>query len=279
MAKVIAEIGINHNGQMHLAKQLIEVAARCKADYAKFQRRTVPIVYAGQLDKPRDDGNHYGWETVGEQKAGLEFSLEQYEEIDEHCSRVGIDWFCSCWDIPVLKETHALFDLPFVKVASAMVTHDEFIEEVANLGLPTIISTGGCTMTQIDKAMDALKRGAPEIILMHCVAMYPCPDNYLDLNMLHILRERYPYATIGYSGHEVGIYPSVMAAAMGAKYIERHLTIDRSMYGSDQAASMEERGMQQLCDVVHDVEMILGTGIKRVHAKERDCMLKLRYWE
>ena len=278
MAKVIAELGINANGNIQTAKNLITMAKLAGADLVKFQKRTVDIVYAGQLDAPRNDGNPYGWKTVGEQKKGLEFSLEQYAEIDRFCSEIGIPWFYSAWDCYAFEDMQR-FHCPHNKIASAMITNHSFCAEVAARHLHTFISTGGCTLEQIKEVVAIFLTAHTEFTLLHCVSTYPCPDDQLNLNAMDTLRRVFPYAQIGYSGHEVGIYPSIMALAMGAKWIERHITLDRSMYGSDQAASMEYNGLKSLCEVAHKADAILGDGVKRITEAEAKVMKKLRYWE
>lgn len=278
MAKVIAEIGINHNGDLDIAKQLISMAKEAGADFVKFQMRDVDTVYAGELDKPRESD----WGTTqGEQKRGLEFSIDQYKQINVFCEMLNMPWFASCWDYYTLDQGYRLFDWPYNKIPSAMVTHQKYVEYVAWQMRPIIVSTGGCTLEEIDAAIGILRpvrNNNREIVVMHCVAQYPAEDENLNLNMLHTLRHKYPWATIGYSGHEVGLYPSIMALAMGAKIIERHITLDRSMKGSDHSASMEYHGLKQLCDVAHAADNILGDGVKRILPAEKACMEKLRYF-
>jgi N-acetylneuraminate synthase len=276
--KIIAEIGINHNGQIELAKKMIAMAKYAGAAAVKFQVRDVDTVYAGQLDNPRNDGNPYGWKTVGEQKRGIELTLDQYKEINTFCEMIGIDWFASFWDMKSFYDHINLFDFKYHKIASAMLTNSELCEAVAAQGRLTFISTGGCDLDEIDDCIDNFMKLNQNICIMHCVSQYPCPDSALNLNMIHSLRARYPWARIGYSGHEVGLYPSVMALAMGVRWIERHITLDRSMYGSDQSASMEIHGLQQLCSVAKNAGAILGDGIKVITEKEKQCMQKLRYW-
>lgn len=278
MAKIIAECGINASGQLDIAKKMIAMAKEAGAAAVKFQVRDVDTVYAGQLDNPRNDGNPYGWKTVGEQKRGIEFSFDEYCKIDDFCKLIGIPWFASYWD-KRSHHNHKVFNCKYNKIASAMITNLPFCEQIAIDGKMTFISTGGSTWEQIDPVMDLFKYHRTPVCVMHCVSQYPCPDEDLNLNVLHILRAKYPWAEIGYSGHEVGLYPSIMAMAMGAKWIERHITLDRSMYGSDQAASMEFHGLQQLCAVARRADAIMGDGIKKVLDKEKACMEKLRYWE
>jgi N-acetylneuraminate synthase len=279
MAKVIAEIGINHNGQMDIAKSLIDMANEAGAHAVKFQMRDVETVYAGELDKPRNDGNPYGWKTVGDQKRGIEFSFGQYTEIDAYCKKVGIPWFASCWDLRTFDKATTLFNWPYHKVASAMLTNVPFLTVVADDERFTFISTGGMKPGDIGVAMDVFK-DVPTC-LMHCVAQYPCPDDQLALSYIKTLRIYKP-SCIGYSGHEVGLYPSVMAIAMGAEYVERHITLNRSMYGSDQAASLEYPGLKKLCDIARAANSMINLSQEAREAKvkaEAECMKKLRYWE
>jgi N-acetylneuraminate synthase len=278
MAKIIAEIGINHNGQLEIAKEMISMAKKAGADYVKFQIRDVDTVYAGQLHGPRNDGNPYGWKTVGEQKRGIELSLTDYEQIDDFCRTIKMPWFASCWDVNSYIANAMMYQWPYNKIASAMVTNLDFCREVAVGGRPVIISTGGCTHQEILDCVQIFRNKCP-VTIMHCIAEYPAPDDIINLNMLLTLRKWFPWATIGYSGHEVGLYPSIMSLALGAKVIERHVTLDRSMYGSDQAASLEPKGLATLCDIAHNASKIFGDGKKRITEKEIECMKKLRYWE
>jgi N-acetylneuraminate synthase len=241
----------------------------------KFQKRTVDIVYSSEiLDSPRDSpwGN-----TQRSQKEGLEFSMEQYREIDAHCRERGIAWSASAWDIPSL-ECIEDFKPPFHKVASAMLTHEGFIKAVASKGRLSLISTGMATFEIIDGVVEVFRRTGTPFILLHTVSTYPSPEVDLNLSMIHVLRERYG-VPVGYSGHEPSVSPSVVAAALGATVIERHITLGRSMYGSDQAASLEENGLRQLVAIVRKIPAMLGTGEKDWSPGEREVARKLRYWE
>jgi N-acetylneuraminate synthase len=280
--KVVAEIGINHNGQIETALEMIQQAHRAGATAVKFQKRTVEVVYRGQLDKPRDDGNPYGWKTYREQKNGLEFGRKQYDAIDAECKRLGMLWFASAWDLDSLAFLE-VYDPPFSKIASAMLTEYDFVEAVAMGRRPTFISTGGSTMGDIEDAVDVFERWDTDYILMHCVSLYPCPDEQCNLLMIPKLKAKFGgndhCLGIGYSGHEVGILPSIHAMALGATWIERHFTLDRSMYGSDQSASMEYPGLARLCEYARMTPAILGDGCKVVCADEECVMGKLRYWK
>jgi len=272
---VIAEVGINHNGDMELAKRLIDIAVVAGCDAVKFQKRTIDLVYTAEvLNAPRESpwGN-----TQRAQKEGLELSREEYEEIDKYCRERGIAWSASAWDIPSLDFIEE-FDPPFHKVASAMLTHRGFIEAVASKGRTTLISTGMATIEIIDEVVEVFKTAGTPFVLLHTVSTYPSPEADLNLSMIHSLQERYR-APVGYSGHEPSVSPSIVAASLGASVIERHITIDRTMYGSDQAASLEENGLRQLVSVIRKIPAMLGTGEKDWAPGEREVAGKLRYWE
>lgn len=272
---VIAEVGINHNGDMALAKQLIDIAVDSGCDAVKFQKRTIDLVYTPEvLDSHRE--SPWG-STQRAQKEGLEFSRDQYLEIDAYCRERGIAWSASAWDIPSLDFIDD-FDPPFHKVASAMLTHRLFVEAVAGKGRLTLVSTGMATLDVIDEVVKVFKDVGTEFVLLHTVSTYPSPESDLNLSMIHTLQERYG-VPVGYSGHEPSVSPSVVAAALGAAVIERHITIDRSMYGSDQAASLEENGLRQLVTIVHKIPLMLGSGEKDWAPGEREVAGKLRYWE
>lgn len=272
---VIAEVGINHNGDIELAKQLIGIAASAGCDAVKFQKRTIDLVYSEeQLSSPRE--SPWG-ATQREQKQGLEFGLEEYREISRYCESLGIAWSASAWDIPSLDFVES-FHPPFHKVASAMLTHEQFLREVASKGRPTLVSTGMATIDIIDDAVEVFQSAGTPLVLLHTVSTYPSPETDLNLSAMHTLRERYQ-VPVGYSGHEPSVSPSVVAAALGAAVIERHITLDRSMYGSDQAASLEENGLRQLVSTVRKIPMMLGSGEKNWAPGEREVATKLRYWE
>ncbi|PJA56738.1 MAG: N-acetylneuraminate synthase [Rhodocyclales bacterium CG_4_9_14_3_um_filter_68_10] len=271
---VIAEIGINHNGEIEIAKRLIDMAMRCGCDAVKFQKRSIDIVYTKEmLDSPRE--SPWG-ATQRAQKEGLEFGKAEYDEIDRQCRQRGIEWFASAWDIPsqlFLRD----YGLKRNKIASAMVTHPEFLEVVAEEKKPVFLSTGMCTYEEIDRAVAVFgKQGCP-VTLMHAVSEYPAPEEILNIACMHALRERYGLP-VGYSGHEASVSPSVIAAAHGAVAIERHVTLDRAMYGSDQSASLEEAGLRDMVAMIRKIAMVLGDGEKRITVKEEGVASKLRYW-
>jgi len=276
MTFIIAEIGINHNGSLELAKKLIDAAHWAGADAVKFQKRTVATVYAGQLDTPRE--SPWGL-TLGAQKYGLEFNAHQYDEIAQHCKSLGMPWFASAWDEESL-DFLAPYDCPWNKIASAMVTNESFVKAVARQGKPIFLSTAMSRMNQVTKAMLIVDRTmGSRTTIMHCVGTYPCPEKDLNLRMIDTLQREFPYNDIGYSGHEVSVSPSVMAVVLGAVAVERHLTLDRAMYGSDQAASLEPHGFNSMVEQIRKVETCLGDGIKQVSEAEQEVAKKLRYWE
>jgi len=269
---VIAEIGINHNGDMQITKDLIDVAASAGADAVKFQKRTLELVYTKELlDAPRESP----WGTTQrEQKEGLEFNAEQYWEIDAYCKEKGIEWFASAWDIPSQKFLRQ-FNCNYNKVASAMMIYDDLLKEIASEGLHTFISTGMTTYEEIQHAVDIFKDANCPFELMHTVSTYPMKDEDANLNMIKTLRDKYG-CNVGYSGHEVGLAVSYAAAALGITSLERHITLDRSMYGSDQSASVEPAGFINLVGAVRKIEKAMGDGVKRIIDAELPIAKKLR---
>jgi N-acetylneuraminate synthase len=267
---VIAEIGINHNGDVAQAKRLVSVALAAGCDAVKFQKRTISVVYTpDELAKPRE--SPFG-ETNGDLKRGLEFGLEQYREIDRFARDCGIPWFASCWDEASVDFIDQ-FNPPCFKIASASLTDDNLLRHTRAKGRPIILSTGMSTLEQIDHAIDVL--GKRELILLHTCSTYPSQYNELNLRVIPILRERYD-VPVGYSGHETGLASSVAAAAIGACIMERHITLDRAMWGSDQAASLEPNGINRLVRDIRLVESSMGDGVKRVAPSEVAVMQKLR---
>lgn len=272
---ITAEIGINHNGDMDIVKKLIDIARNNGCDAVKFQKRTIEIVYSKEvLDTPRE--SPWGT-TTREQKYRLELNEKQYDEIDAYCKKVGIDWYASAWDIPSLHFLRK-YNCKYNKIASAMLTHKEFLEEVAKEKKITFVSTGMSILKQVDEAVDIFKKYDCPIILMHTNSKCPCPDEECNVRTIIILRERYK-VPVGYSGHDVGILPSVLATTLGAVAIEKHITLDRTSYGSDQAASLEPRGVYLLVRDCRAVESVLGDGAKRIYPGEEVVAKKLRYWE
>jgi N-acetylneuraminate synthase len=267
---VIAEIGINHNGDVGIARKLISAAVVAGADAVKFQKRTVDVVYAAEdLARPRE--SPFGT-TNGDLKRHLELSLEAYREIDQYCRIHSITWFGSCWDEASVDALETLSP-PCYKIASPSLTDDNLLRHHRRYKKPLIVSTGMSTIAEIDHAVGIL--GTDNLILMHCVSTYPSKPEELNLTMIRTLKERYQ-VPVGYSGHEVGLQTSVAAVALGACMIERHLTLDRSMWGSDQAASVEPQGLSRLVRDVRAVESAMGDGVKRVLPDEITNLKKLR---
>ena len=267
---VIAEIGINHNGDIEIAKKLIDAAVDTGCNAVKFQKRTVEVVYtAEELARPRE--NPFG-ETNGDLKYGLEFDEADYAEIDAYCREKGILWLASCWDEGAVDFIEQ-FEPPCYKIASASMTDDDLLRHHRATGRPIIVSTGMSTLEQIDHAVEVL--GKDDLILLHTTSTYPSKVEDLNLNVIKTLADRYG-VPVGYSGHEVGLAPSVAAAAIGACVIERHITLDRAMWGSDQSASVEPQGFERLIKDVRAVETALGDGVKRILDAEVSIMAKLR---
>ena len=273
---ITAEIGINHNGDMDKAKKLIKVASNAGCDAVKFQKRTIEDVYSpDELDVPRESpfGN-----TNREQKNGLEFGKEEYDEINKFCKELDIEWFASAWD---LKSQDFLnqFDCKYNKVASAMLTIDDLVEKIASEAKYTFISTGMCTLDELDRVVDIFKDSDCPFELMHCNSSYPMENKDANLSVIKTLQDRYK-CKVGYSGHERGLQISLAAAAMGATSIERHITLDVSMYGSDQSASIEPSGLDRLVRDIRIIEDALGSKEKIITETESNIREKLAnpYW-
>jgi len=269
---IIAEIGINHNGDISIAKELIDLAKDTGCDAVKFQKRTIESVYTKEfLDSARESP----WGTTQrDQKEGLEFGKEEFDIVDSYCKEKGIEWFASAWDVDsqvFLRQ----YDFKYYKVASAMTVDSEFLKEVAVEGKHTFISTGMCSLEDIDNAVKIFKDANCPFELMHCVSTYPMVDEDANLNCIPMLRDRYG-CDVGYSGHEVGLAVSCAASALGITSLERHITLDRAMYGSDQSASIEPAGLRQLLGAVRKIEKAMGDGVKRVLDKEVPIAIKLR---
>ncbi len=268
---ITAEIGINHNGDIELAKQLIDVAVRAGADAVKFQKRTVDVVYTpAELSRPRE--NPFG-PTNGDLKRGLELDEEEYDEIVRTCRQQGILWYASCWD-ELSVDFIDRFNPPGYKIASASLTDDHLLRHTRSKGKPVILSTGMSTMEEIEHAVEVL--GRQDLVILHCTSTYPAEDDELNLSLIARLKERVPQCPIGYSGHETGVMPSVVATLLGACMVERHITLNRAMWGSDQAASLEPHGLELLVKYVRAVPVILGDGNKVVYERERPILTKLR---
>ena len=273
MVFICAEIGINHNGSIDTAKKLIDMAVRCGCDAVKFQKRTVDKVYTDEvLDSPRE--SPFG-KTTRDQKLGLEFSLKQYSIIDKYCKKQKISWYVSCWDIQSQIDMRK-FNTKYNKVASAMLTHKKLLEIIAKEKKYTFISTGMSTMKEISEAVQIFKKNKCPFELMHSHSTYPMPEEEANLNVILYLKKKFK-CNIGYSGHEVGAYDiCIPAVVLGATSIERHITLDRTLYGSDQAASLEESGLKRLVRDIKKIDSILGDGKKRVWKTELPVKKKLR---
>ncbi len=271
---VIAEIGINHNGDLKIAKKLIDGAKKAGADSVKFQKRNVNLVYSkNDLDKPRE--SPFG-KTTRDQKNGIEFNEKDYNEIDKYCKSIGIDWFASAWDLDssnFLKK----YNFKYNKIASAMIVDNDLMTDVAQQKKYTFISTGMSSYKEIDNAVNIFKNHECPFELMHCVSKYPFEAQYASLNLINELKKKYS-CKVGYSGHEKsGLAISYAAAALGATSIERHITLDRTMYGSDQAASMTLRGFEELVGGIRIIELAIhGSKEKNILEIEKPVMEKLR---
>jgi len=269
---IIAEIGINHNGSMDIVKDLIKTAKDAGCDAVKFQKRTVDIVYSKELlDSPRQ--SPWG-DTQRAQKEALEFGLKEYQEIDRYCKEIGIEWFVSAWDIESQNFIRQ-FNLKYNKIASAMIVDKKFLAQVAAEGKHTFISTGMSQVKEIDTAVEIFRKAGCPFELMHCVSTYPMEDEDANLNAILTLKSKYK-CNVGYSGHEVGLAVSYAAAALGISSLERHITINRAMYGSDQAASLEPSGLRQLIGGIRKIEQAMGSGILGIQPKEVPIAKKLR---
>ena len=267
---IVAEIGINHNGDVELAKKLIDVAVQAGCNAVKFQKRTIDVVYTKEeLSKPRE--NPFG-ETNGDLKYGLEFGKEQYDKIDQYCKEKEIPWFVSPWDEGSVDFVEQ-YDTPCYKIASACLTDDGLLMYIHSKGRPVILSTGMSTLEQVDHAMEVL--GKENVILLHTCSTYPANYDELNLKVILTMKQRYGIP-VGYSGHETGLPSSSAAVALGACLIERHITLDRSMWGSDQAASLEPNGISRLVRDIRLIETAMGDGVKRIGEREAPVMKKLR---
>lgn len=268
---VVAEIGVNHNGDIDLAKKLIDAAVSAGVDAVKFQKRTPELcVPADQRDQMRE--TPWGYIPYLEYRHHVEFSQDEYEEIDRYCRQRGVMWFASVWDKPSVDLLEA-FDPVCYKVPSAGLTDSDLLRHVRSKGRPVILSTGMSTMGQIKAAVEVL--GTQDLLITHTTSTYPCSPDELNLKMIQTLRETFP-CPVGYSGHEVGLIPTVVTVALGAALVERHITLDRAMWGTDQAASVEPGGFDRLVKYIRVTEEALGDGIKQVYESEQVSLRKLR---
>ena len=270
--EIIAEIGINHNGDLNIAKKLIDMAKRTGCDYVKFQKRDIDTVYTKEFLAEKRDSP---WGTTQrDQKTGLEFDKSDYQEIDKYCKKKKIEWFASAWD---LKSQLFLrkFKCNYNKIASAMLVNTELLEMVADEKKHTFISTGLSTMKDIERAVKIFKKKKCPFELMHCVSTYPMKYEDANLRTILTLKEKFK-CNVGYSGHETGLFVSIAAAALGISSIERHITLNRAMYGSDQAASLGPPGLKEIVPTVRKIENVLGDGVKRIIDDEVPIAKKLR---
>src|SRR3990170_1358612 len=268
---IVAEIGINHNGDVNMAKELIEAAKHAGVDAVKFQKRTpelcVPPDQRGQMRE-----TPWGYISYLDYRYKVEFDEKEYEEIDRHARQVGIDWFVSVWDEPSVDFIER-FDPPCYKVPSASLTDLALLKHLRKTGRPMILSTGMSTRDQISKAVEAIAQ--ENLVITHATSSYPCDPNELNLRMVETLRGMFD-CPIGYSGHEVGLVTSAVVIALGACMVERHITLDRALWGSDQAASVEPGGFERLVKYIRVTELALGDGVKRVYDSEVASLRKLR---
>jgi len=269
---IIAEIGINHNGSLEIAKLLIDGAKRAGADAVKFQKRTPEVcVPRDQWHIERD--TPWGRMTYIDYRRKVELGQTDYEAIDWYCRKLGIDWTASCWDEPAVDFMEQ-FNPPFYKMASASLTDLPLLLKARSTGKPVMLSTGMSTLEEIDAAVR--ETGSDSLLIAHSTSTYPCPLEELNLKMIQTLEDKYPLVPIGYSGHETGLAPTMAAVAMGATFIERHITLDRAMWGTDQAASVEVGGFERLVRSIRDIERSLGDGVKRLYESELGPRQKLR---
>jgi N-acetylneuraminate synthase (EC 2.5.1.56) len=268
---IVAEIGINHNGSLDIAKKLIDAAFLSGCDAVKFQKRTIEVVYTPEeLAKPRE--NPFG-PTNGDLKRGVEFSYDQYAAIDKYCREKDIAWFASCWDEGAVDFIEQ-FNPPCYKIASACLTDDNLLKYYRKFGKPIILATGMADLPLIEHAVEVL--GKEDLIILHCTSTYPSKVEELNLKGIITLKEKFPEIPIGYSGHEVGLSTSLAAVSLGACVIERHITLDRAMWGSDQAASVEIQGFMRLVRDIRTVEAAMGDGYIKIYDSEKPIINKLR---
>lgn len=268
---IIAEIGINHNGDLGLAKRLIDVAADTGCDAVKFQKRT-PDLCVPEHQKSTMRETPWGVMSYIDYKRRIEFGEDEYRTIDKHCRERGIAWFASCWDIPSLEFIER-FSPPVHKIASASLTDDALLKRLQQTGRPLILSTGMSTEAEIEHAVSILD--SDRLMVAHATSTYPCSPDELNLRVIQTLRARYPYP-IGYSGHEVGLQTTLAAVSLGATFVERHITLDRAMWGTDHAGSVEPQGLARLVRDIRVIERALGDGIKKVYESEIPIRKKLR---
>ena len=272
---LIGEIGINHNGSLKNAKELIKLAKECKFDAVKFQKRTPEI---STPKKFKDNIRETPWGTMKylEYKKKIEFGKREFKEINRYCKKLKIDWFVSCWDIESINFMKQ-FNCKLNKVASAMLTNLDFINELSKQKKKTLISTGMSTLKDIEKAVNIFKKNKCPYVIMHCVSQYPCNEKKLNLNLIPFYKKKFK-VDIGYSGHETTVSPSIIAWTLGANYIERHITLDRAMWGTDQSASLSPDGMKNLGDILKKAPDFFGDGKKKKTKNDTNLLKKFKYW-
>lgn len=275
MTYIIAEIGINHNGSLDLAKKLIDMASENGCDAVKFQKRD-PDVCVPEEQKSVMRETPWGQMTYLDYKKKIEFGKAEFDEIDLYCKHKDIDWFASAWDLGSQDFLHQ-YNLSHNKIASALLTYDELLHKVASEGRHTFISTGMSTLEEVDRAVEIFRQHNCSFTVMACTSTYPCDVSECNVRFVETLREKYPDSIgVGYSGHEKGILPTTLAVALGATVVERHITLDRTMWGSDHAASLGPQGLDLLCRDIKNVPLILGDGVKKVYDSEVPIKKKLR---
>ncbi|HNY84120.1 MAG TPA: N-acetylneuraminate synthase family protein [Anaerolineaceae bacterium] len=270
-AYIIGEVGINHNGSLENAKALMRVAKKAGLDAVKFQKRT-PLLCVPEHQRNQMRDTPWGYISYLDYRYKVEFDKEGYDEIDHYAKQIGIDWFASSWDIPSLEFIES-YNPPTHKIPSALLTDHELLRAYKATGKPIIASTGMSTLNEIEQAMEIL--GEDNVIVCHATSSYPCPPEELNLKVIQALKQKYK-CPVGYSGHEVGLVPSAVAVALGACLVERHITLDRSMWGSDQSASVEPQGVETLVKYIRVIEKSMGDGIKQVYDSEKSSLSKLR---
>ena len=271
---LIAEIGINHNGSLKLAKKMIDIAKKNNFSAVKFQKRN-PDISTPEKQKEVLRNTPWGTITYLQYKKKIEFGLKDFNEINRYCKKLNIEWFCSAWDIDSVNFLKK-FKLKKNKIASALLTNTEILKAVAKQKKFTLISTGMSNMKNIEKAVKIFKKNKCKFALMHCVSTYPCPEKDLNLNTITTLKKKFK-CEVGYSGHESSVSPSIAAWVIGADYIERHITSDRTLFGTDQSASLEESGLRQLSEILNRMPKVLGNGVKKMTNEEKKLVKKFKY--
>lgn len=272
---LIAEIGINHNGSVELAKKIIKSAKDNKFDFVKFQKRDLKICIPNTFKDIKKD-TPWGQISYLDYKKKIEFNENQYDDLYNFCKNLNIGMLCSAWDINSLQFINK-YRMKYNKIPSALITNSKFLEAVSKQKKKTLISTGMCTIKDIDNAIKIFKKNKCKYVLMHCVSEYPCPTHKLNLNFISTLKKKYK-CEVGYSGHEASLSPTLFAWSLGAQYIERHVTIDRSLWGTDQSASLEIAGMQNLSSILSKASSYFGDGIKKITREEKKMLIKFKYW-